>query len=437
VLVLALVAAPARAATVGVFDGPFLSAVTLAGPDVVVLEQTFRPQRSRLVVVPRGGGKAQTLLTVPGMHYVFEEPRRLAGSANRVALIAEIEDKHDQTVEWRVYSGPPRGPIGVVRSLPVREAWVPALVDVDGDRVLIVEARPESDGPIRAFTFDSVAGLVPIAWAKASAAPIELSGSFVAASMAGPNRVGVLDLATGAELATVPLPGDERGEDLSLAPDGRVAVASQAGVLIAGPGAPARLVPGTKGLTRVHLTGQTLSGVDKHGRAVALLVTGGGLSALGLPTGVFVDAAGDATGYAWIANGCAHVAALPPTTAPAPEDDPCPTTEISYAYIAGTTLHGRTVKVPIGCVAAPRGVCRGTAIGRIFEGNGKVAASGRFEIPVGKSRTVKLRVTKAALKVFEREGYGGLTMDARIKHGRIGQGSNGDAELDVHLPGRD
>ncbi len=274
-VVCAFAAAPAGAATVGVYDGPDLSAVALAGPDAVVLRQASS-ERSQLVAVPRGGGKPQTVLTVERMNFVFEdESRRLAASAARVALIAEIEDAQDRTVEWRVYSGPPRGPIGVVRALPIREAWVPALVDVDGDRVLIVEARPESDGPIRAFLFDSAAGLVPIPWARASALPIEISGGFAAASMAGPNRVAVLDLATGAELVTVPLPDRERGADLSLAPDGRVAVATQAGVMVAGPGAAARLVPGTKGLKRVHLAGGTLSGIDKTGRAVALPVGGG------------------------------------------------------------------------------------------------------------------------------------------------------------------
>ena len=204
--------------------------------------------------------------------------------------------------------------------------------------------------------------------------------------MAGPNRVAVLDLATGAELATVPLSDRERGADLSLAPDGRVAVATQAGVMVAGPGAAARLVPGTKGLKRVHLAGETLSGIDKTGRAVALPVGGGRITTLGPPTNVFVDAAGDASGYAWIANGCARVAAIPVSTAPTRPGDPCPTTEIAYAYIASTRLRGRTITVPVGCVAAPRGVCRGTAIARIFEGDGKAAASGRFAIPVGKSR---------------------------------------------------
>jgi DNA-binding beta-propeller fold protein YncE len=433
----ALATAPAGAATVGVYDGPDLTAVALAGSDAVVLRQTS-DGRSQVVAVPRGGGRAQTVLTVNRMNFVFEdESRRLAGSAARVALIAEIEDARDRTVEWRVYSGPPRGPIGVVRALPIREAWVPALVDVDGDRVLIVEARPEPDGPVRAFLLDPAAGLVPIPWARASARPIEISGGFAAAAMAGPNRVAVLDLASGAELVTVPLAGRERGADLSLAPDGRVAVATQAGVEVAGPGAPARLVPGTKGLERVHLAGGTLSGIDRSGRAVALPVGGGRITALGPPTGVLVDAAGDASGYAWVANGCARVAAIPVSTAPRRSSDPCPTTEIGYASIASTRLRGRTITVPVRCVTAPRGVCRGTAIGRISEGDGKAAASGRFAIPVGKSREVKLRVTRAALAEFRREGFGSLVMDARIPNGRIGVGADGDAELTVHLPGGD
>ncbi|WP_157592006.1 hypothetical protein [Solirubrobacter soli] len=437
VVLWALAAAPAGAATVGVYDGPELTAVTLAGPDAVVLEQPWNGQ-SRLVAVPRGGGTPQTVLTVPRMNHVFEDEQwRLAGSASRVALIAEIEDARDHTVEWRVYSGPPRGPIGVARTLPVREGWEPALVDVDGDRALIVEARPEPDGPIRAFLLDSISGLTPIPWARASAAPIEISGGLAAAAMAGPNRVAVLDLATGAELVTVPLADRERGADLSLAPDGRLAVATQAGVMVAGPGAAARLVPQTKGLRRVHLAGETLTGIDKTGRAVALPVGGGQLTALGPPTNVFVDAAGDASGYAWIANGCARVAAIPVSSAPTPSTDPCPTTEIAYAYIASTRLRGRTITVPVACVAAPHGVCRGTAIARIFEGDGKAAASGRFAIRVGKSRVVKMRVTRAALAQFRREGFGNLVMDARIPHGRIGAGGEGSAELGVYLPGRD
>jgi len=45
-------------------------------------------------------------------------------------------------------------------------------------------------------------------------------------------------------------------------------------------------------------------------------------------------------------------------------------------------------------------------------------------------------VTSAALKIFRREGYGNLVMDARIPNGRIGVGGEGAAELGVELPGR-
>ena len=76
-LVCAFAAAPAGAATVGVFDGPDLTAVALAGPDVVVLRQTSGA-RSQLVVVPRDGGKPQTVLTVDRMNLVFE--RECGGS---------------------------------------------------------------------------------------------------------------------------------------------------------------------------------------------------------------------------------------------------------------------------------------------------------------------------------------------------------------------
>ena len=52
-------------------------------------------------------------------------------------------------------------------------------------------------------------------------------------------------------------------------------------------------------------------------------------------------------------------------------------------------------------------------------------------------RQVKMRVTRAALRIFRREGYGNLVMDARIPNGRVGLGGHGESELGVDLPGRD
>ena len=70
----AFAAAPAGAATVGVYDDPDLQAVALAGPDAVVLRQA-NADRSQLVAVPRGGGRPQTVLTVNRMNFVFETSR--------------------------------------------------------------------------------------------------------------------------------------------------------------------------------------------------------------------------------------------------------------------------------------------------------------------------------------------------------------------------
>ena len=151
-----------------------------------------------------------------------------------------------------------------------------------------------------------------MAWARAAAVPIEISGGFAAAAMAGPNRIAVLDLASGAELATFPLEDRERSADLSLTPDGRLAVATRAGVLVGGPGAAPRLVPGTKGLSNVHLVGETITATEANGRAVAIGVGGGQLTAL-RHRRASTAPAGDAAGYAWIANGwwrSARLAAL-------------------------------------------------------------------------------------------------------------------------------
>ncbi len=429
-----LVMAPAaHAATVGVYDDPTAVDVALAGPDVLVLSANYRTNTARLVAVPRTGGRGQTVLTVKGFEGLLDEGGILAASAQRVALLVGIEDGRSRTVEYRVYSGPPRGPLQVVRRVPVREGWAPMFVSVDGDRALILEGRQEPDGPLRGFLYDSVSGLVPLPWVRASAAPIAISGPYAAAYMAGPNRAAVLDLATGAELATIAMQDRAQAPDLALASDGRIALATRkAGITIAGPGVVARTIPGTSKLSNVHLSGDAVTATDADGRAVAVAADGK-LTALGPPTYVLGGVVGDAQGYAWLANGCVRHTSIPLT--PGARDAPCPTTEVSLAYIASTTLRGRTVTLPVGCTAAPKGVCRGTAIARIFEGGPKIVARGRFAIPVGRSRTVKMTLTRAAAAQFRREGYGQLVPDAQIKNGRVGVGSNGDAELGVKVPG--
>jgi hypothetical protein len=123
--VCAFAAAPAGAATVGVYDGLDLSAEALARRDAVVLRQA-RGEPSQLVAVLRGGGKPQTVLTVDRMNSVFEdESRRFAASGERVALIAEIEDAQDRTVEWRASTPGRPADRSPRRALPIARRGCP------------------------------------------------------------------------------------------------------------------------------------------------------------------------------------------------------------------------------------------------------------------------------------------------------------------------
>jgi hypothetical protein len=429
-LVATLLLAPsAPASTVGVLDDPDAIAVALAGPDAIVQRQTRNT--FELVAVPRGGGRPQSVLTLKPVEYTLDEPYRLAASASRVALIAEMLGRDDETTEWRVYSGPPRGPYTVIRSVPVREGWVPAVVSVDGDRVLIVEGRQEPDGPIRAFLWDPVSGLVPLPWANAASVPFAIAGRYAAVLGAAPERAAVRDLATGAEVARIPLAKRVEGPSLAVTPDGRLALANPAeGISIVAPGGAARRLGGTKGLRNVHLAGETVTAVDRRGRAV-VVATGGTLGALGLPTTVFTHAAGDSAGYAWIANGCVWHAAIPITAGR--KAGPCPTTEIGLYGIDASKLNGRTLLVRVRCIAAPRDVCRGTVLGRdSFSTTPKaIVGRGRFAVRVGGWRRVKMTMTAATVKRWREKKFGSLLLGARIPNGRLGEPGEGNSELSV------
>ena len=60
-------------------------------------------------------------------------------------------------------------------------------------------------------------------------------------------------------------------------------------------------------------------------------------------------------------------------------------------------------------------------------------ARGRFAVPAGAERRVRMRVTHAAAARFRRERFGSLIIDARIPDGRIGAGADGSAELTVKV----
>jgi hypothetical protein len=72
-----------------------------------------------LAAVPRAGGRARTLLSLKRARPSIDAVTPLSASAERVAVIVEVDHPLGHTVEWRVYSGPPAGPLALVRRTPV------------------------------------------------------------------------------------------------------------------------------------------------------------------------------------------------------------------------------------------------------------------------------------------------------------------------------
>lgn len=428
-----VLAVPASGAPLGVYDDPAATGVALAGPDVIVQRHT-RAGLAQVLAVPRAGGPARTLLSVrPG--YETLERWGLAASAARVGAIVVRENANGNELEWRVYSGPPAGPLQLVQRTPNRgpDTWIPVRVDVDGDRLLLLEFTDDGSNRIRARTLDSASGFVPVPWARPSLVPIAIAGEFAAVAAAGPRRLAVTELATGAERATLTV--DWSAPDLDVGADGRIVAATETGILAARPGEPARALPGTRGFTQPRVAGDAVAAVDGEvvGQNLAgvgtpmLLRADGSRAALGAVSHLLVDLAADVTGAAWVANGCVRYAAIagPPVTAAAP--DPCPSAEVSLYAIAASKLRGRFVQTPVRCIAAATPTCRGTVVARL---GGRIVGTGRFSVPAGKQGEVRIRLTAGVAARFRREDGGGLVIGARVVDGRVGVG-RGYSELSV------
>src|SRR4051812_4776314 len=213
------VAAPAPT---GLLDDVHATGVALAGPDVIVMRELRHARTTQLIAVPRTGGRPRTLLSVEHAQPEPEATFRLAASDQRVAAILEILDQHDQTLEWRLYSGPPAGPPAPLKRYPNEgdDPWAPQLVDIDGPRMLVVDAHEDGGDGVRAEIIDPAGAEAPISWTGTSLVPFEIAGPYAAAAGDAPQRLSVVDLATGAELAKVGL--NPQPQAVDLAPDGRL-----------------------------------------------------------------------------------------------------------------------------------------------------------------------------------------------------------------------
>src|SRR5688500_16189540 len=89
------------------------TALALAGPDVVVMSEPTGGGL-RLDALPRTGGRARTLLRLRA----DVSDGNVAASAERVGAIVEVDGTKNRPDEYRVYSGPPSGPVTLVRRTP-------------------------------------------------------------------------------------------------------------------------------------------------------------------------------------------------------------------------------------------------------------------------------------------------------------------------------
>jgi hypothetical protein len=437
VLVAFALAAPASAAPIPIRHDRGATAIALAGPEVIVASQGRQGALS-VVALPRTGGKARTLLSVP--HAVLADDEGiLAASAQRVAVMIDVEGHPD---EHRVYSGPPSGPLKLVRRTPDPngDAWTPVAVSVDGDRLLLVEALPVSSsddeeqtdaGPVRAQILDA-SGWTPVPWTSSTHVPVAIAGPYAAAIAYAPMRIEVADFATGAPLATVTGEWPER-LSLDLAADGRIAVQVPRAIKTAGPGQPQQTVPGSTELTSPRFAGPSLAVFDDARDTLDLIGAGGKTRTLGPRSMVRTDVDADDQGVAWVFNGCVRYEPFG-TAAHATHKNPCPTSEVALWTIGPSSkLHGNTATAQVKCVTSAGGRCRGRLVARSDIGK-PIIGRGTFDIPVGdRWHKVPVHFDRRTVAKFRRERRGSVVVNAIVRNGTVGTGADYSSEFGVEV----
>jgi hypothetical protein len=124
-------------------DAPRAQDVAVASAEFLVAESTSRGG-VRLRAVPVAGGPARVVFEVPPRGRGWTSVLRLASSAQLTALLVAHLDPNGNFRDWRVYAGPPAGPLALIqrgRRTGTGRTWTPLDIDVHGDRLLIQELR--------------------------------------------------------------------------------------------------------------------------------------------------------------------------------------------------------------------------------------------------------------------------------------------------------
>jgi hypothetical protein len=413
--------------------------VAVAGGEVLVAATTSRGG-ARLTAVPAAGGPPRTVLHArPPGRGAWTSSTRLAASVQLAALLVEFTDPEGNPRDWRVYAGPPAGPLAIMHRVRLRRPgriWIPIDVDVHGDRLLLHEIRL----PRPAFRLTVLAPGVspepvpqgrlgaPTALAGDHLAYVGLSGRADARSF-----IRVVDWRTGRLTTSMKLgrhSGDIEERHLDMAEGSRVVAAIDGRLLAGAPGEPIHRLRGTgraAELSAPRFAGERIAALagarlDSQ-RPVVVDPRAGTVRVLGPPSTALYALAADETTVAWLANGCVLATAVDGgRPLGAPPAGLCPRSEVVLEE-GDQVLRGRTLRVLVSCIAAQPTGCRGAVV---LGWRGR-AGRGRFRVARGMRRTVEVRLSRRGMDAIRRQQRRGdpdpfFRLDARVRDGRVSRG---------------
>jgi hypothetical protein len=236
-------------------DAPRAQDVAVAGAEVLVAASTSRGG-VRLMAVSAAGGPVRVVLEVPPPGRGWTSVLRLASSAQLTALLVAHLDPSGNFRDWRVYAGPPVGPLALLqraRYTGEGRIWTPLDVDVHSDRLLIHELRQ----PRFAFRLvvrapDGTAPPVPQA---RFGMPTAVAGdllAYVGTSGRADGRalIRLIDWRTGRLSSSLEIgrPSEDiEDRHLDMTDGGRVVAAIDGRLITGAPGVPVQELPGSGG----------------------------------------------------------------------------------------------------------------------------------------------------------------------------------------------
>jgi hypothetical protein len=432
--------AEADAALRALLDAERAQDVAVAGEEVLVAASASRGG-VRLRGVPAIGGPARVVFEVPPRGRGWTSVSRLASSAHLTALLVAFLDPSGTFRDWRVYAGPPAGPLALVQRVRYagrRRVWTPLDVDVHGDRLLVHELRQPG------FAFRLVArapgGTGPSVPHAQFGGPAAIAGEQVA--YLSRSLIRIVDWRTGRLSSAIEVgrhSGEIEDRHLDMTDGARVVAAIDGRLVTGAPGVPAEELPGSggvAGLSAPRFAGERVAALSpaRRGaeRPVVIDPAAGTLQRVGPPSSELTGIAANDTTVAWLANGCVLAADAAPAALPPPAETldatplgPCPRAEVDLGE-EGNRVRGGVLRVPVICVAAPAPGCRG----EVLLGKAGWAGRGRFQVPPGGRRSVRVRLSGRGIAQVRRQlllyPVAEFALGARVEDGRLVPPGNGN-----------